>query len=129
MHTGLSRIRYFVLALSLPALNAQSVLTPSPDRTGLELGADRGAYNFTNSFETGYRFTTVGGDANLFRSVENYGNGLRLFGNSITANSKDGHGRLFDSLSLTTSGLGNDPYGMANLRIEKNEGYRYDMTW
>ena len=121
--------------LLLPALNAQSVLTPSPDRTGARdstgavLGAEWGSYNVTNSFETGYRFTTVGGDIGLFRSVENYGNGLRLFGGSFTANSKDGHGRLFDALSLTTSGLGNDPYGMANVRIEKNGLYRYDMTW
>ena len=42
--------------------------------------------------------STVGGDAHLFRSVENYGNGLRLFGGNFSAISKDGHGRFFDSL-------------------------------
>src|SRR6202022_2321133 len=58
-----------------------------------------------------------------------YGNGLRLFGGNFAATSKDGHGWLFDSLTLTTSGLGNDPYGVANFRVEKNDLYRYDMTW
>src|SRR5690348_12345158 len=106
------------LLLMVLAVNAQPVLTPSPDRTGSTdhagpaAGVDWGSYNVTNSFEAGYRFTTVGGDAGLFRSVENYGNGMRLFGSNFTANSKDGHGKLFDSLSLISSGLGNDPYGM-----------------
>jgi hypothetical protein len=115
--------------LALPALQAQPVVAPSPDRSGSSLGADWGNYHVTNSFEAGYRFTAVGGDTRLFHSVENFGNGLRLFGGSFTANSKDGHGRLFDSLSFTSSGLGNDPYGMATLRVEKNERYRYDGTW
>jgi hypothetical protein len=121
----------FLLSLLLPALQAQPVLTPSPDRlgTGSVEPAEVGPYRITNSFETGYRFTTVGGDANLFRSVENYGNGWRVFGGNFTANSKDGHGRFFDSFSLNATGLGNDPYGMTTVRLEKNERYRYDMTW
>jgi hypothetical protein len=105
------------------------VVAPSPDRPGPERGADVGAYNWTNSFEFGYRFSEVGGDQSLFRSTENYGNGVRLFGSSVTAHSKTGRGFLFDSLSLTTQGLGNDPYGTATLRVEKNERYRYDMSW
>jgi hypothetical protein len=123
------RLTTFSLLMLLPVLDGQPVLTPSPDHTGAEAGQDIGPYNVTNSFETGYRFTTVGGDADLFRSFENYGNGLRLFGGNFIAKSKDGHGRPFDSLSLGTSGLGNDPYGMANLRLDKNGLYNYDMNW
>src|SRR4051794_19936842 len=119
---------WLVLLLSLPALQAQPVLTPSPDRTNSESGAEWGPYHVTNSVETGYRFTTVGGDAGLFHSVENYGNGLRLFGGNFTAISHDGRGRLFDSLTLNVSGL-NDPYGMAHMRVEKNELFRFDLTW
>jgi hypothetical protein len=115
--------------LSLPLLHAQPVVTPSPDRTGPASGENVGAYNVTNSFEVGYRFTTVGGDASFFHNTENYGNGLRLFSGSLTANSKEGRGVLFDSLNFNTQGLGNDPYGVATLRIEKNGMYRYDMTW
>src|SRR5215471_4893854 len=129
MHQRFIRIASFHLLLLSPALYGQRVLTPSPERTGSERGNDVGAYNIVNSVETGYRFTIAGGDQNLFRSVENYGNGLRLFGGRFIANSKDGRGRLFDTFSLTASGLGNDPYGSVNLRIEKNDRYRYDMTW
>jgi hypothetical protein len=124
-----TRILYLSLILSMPLLQAQPVVAPSPDHTGSPRGENIGLYNVTNSFETGYRFTSVTGDANFFRNTENYGNGLRLFGGSLTVNSKDGHGLLFDSISLNTQGLGNDPYGLATLRVEKNQVYRYDMTW
>lgn len=123
------RIIYLSFFLSLPLLHAQPVVAPSPDRTGSSLGSDLGPFNVTNSFETGYRFSEVGGDSNLYRSNVNYGNGLRLLGGSFAAISKDGHGPGFDTLTLTTHGLGNDPYGMATVRLEKNERYSYDMTW
>src|SRR6266550_4444650 len=78
MHLRLPRTSSLSLLLLLPAIHAQSVLTPSPDRTGTAdlssaVGAEWGPYKVTNSFETGYRFTTVGGDAGLFRSVEKNG--------------------------------------------------------
>jgi hypothetical protein len=36
-------------------------------------------------------------------------------------NSKDGHGRWFDQIVLTTIGLGNDPYQSVTLRVEKEQ--------
>ncbi len=65
----------------------------------------------------------------MYDATVNYGNGIRLLSSSLTIQSKDGHGRLFDHLVLTTQGLGNDPYQSAILRIEKNRLYRYDMSW
>ncbi|MFN7923066.1 MAG: hypothetical protein U0Q16_23390 [Bryobacteraceae bacterium] len=118
-----------ILFLALSATFAQPVLTPSPDRTGTEAGVDVGPYNIVNSVETGYRFTTVGGEKSLFRSSENYGNGLRLFGADFAIKAKNGEGRYFDSFTLRTSGLGNDPYGYAGATLEKKDLYRYDMTW
>ena len=48
---------------------------------------------------------------------------------SFSIDSKDGHGHYFDQILLNTQGLGNDPYQSANLRIQKNRLYRYDMHW
>ena len=121
-------ILFLSFILSLPVLQAQALVAPSPDRTGGPRGEDWGAYNVTNSFETGYRFTEVGGDAAFFHNTENYRNGLRLFGGNFTMNSKEGHGLLFDSMTVTTQGLA-DPYSMVNVRVEKNNVYRYDMNW
>ena len=77
-------------------------------------------YNIVNSFETGYRFADISGNRDKYRSDENYRNGLRLLGSSFSANSKEGHGWLFDEIILNTQGLGNDPYEFANFRIQKN---------
>ena len=110
-------------------LSAQDVLAPTPEQVGSTRGENVGDYNITDSFEFGYRFATVFGNDGLYRSDVNYGNGLRLLGSNLTIDSKDGHGRLFDEVLLTTMGLGRDPYESVVLRIRKNRLYRYDMTW
>jgi hypothetical protein len=111
------------------ALQAQQVVAPTPDQVGSPRGDTWGDYNLTQSFETGYRFHLVGGDVGEYRSDANYGNGLRLLGSSFAMESKDGHGHYFDEILLNTSGLGNDPYESAMLRVQRNGLYRYDMTW
>jgi hypothetical protein len=111
------------------ALQAQQVVAPTPDQVGSPRGDTWDNYNLTQSFETGYRFHLVGGDAGEYRSDTNYGNGLRLLGSSFAMESKDGHGRYFDEILLNTSGLGNDPYESVMFRVQKNGLYRYDMTW
>jgi hypothetical protein len=60
-------ILFLSFILSLPLLQAQPLVAPSPDHTGGPRGEDWGAYNVTNSFETGYRFTEVGGDTAFFQ--------------------------------------------------------------
>jgi hypothetical protein len=109
---------------------AQDPVAPTRGvQVGKADGADTGNYNVVQSWELGYRFAAVGGDQGKYRSDVNYGNGIRLLGSSLTVNSKDGHGSWFDALSLTTEGLGNDPYQSVTARAEKNRLYRYDMLW
>ena len=108
---------------------AQQVVTPTPEQAGSPRGANTGDYNVMESFETGYRFAVVDGSVGTYRSDVNYGNGIRLLSGNLTVNSRDGHGRWFDQIVLTTIGLGNDPYQSATLRVEKNKLYRYDMLW
>ena len=108
---------------------AQQVVAPTPETVGSARGENAGGYNIVNSFETGYRFADIGGNRGKYRSDVNFRNGLRLLGSSFAINSKDGHGGMFDEILLNTQGLGNDPYEFANLRIQKNRLYRYDMLW
>jgi len=127
-------MRYFLVALfSIGMLSqpgaAQPTAAPTNEPVGSPRGENAGDYNITNSFETGYRWHTVDGNLGKYRSDVNFGNGIRLLGSTLTINSKDGHGHYFDELLLTTGGLGNDPYQFANLRIQKNGLYRYDLLW
>lgn len=117
-------------ALILPTvLSAQQTVAPTSDSIGNPRGDNWDNYNIVNSFEAGYRFRTVGGNVDKYNSDINFGNGIRLLGSSFSMNSKDGHGRFFDEVVLTTQGLGNDPYESATFRIQKNRLYRYDLIW
>ena len=86
-------------------------------------------YNVTQSWEVGYRYLKTYGDRDLYRSDVNYRNGIRLLGGRLTVDSRDGHGRFFDHISLNVIGLATDPYQFANLRVEKNRWYRLDSIW
>jgi len=119
-----------VLLLLPFAASAQEPVAPTTgEQVGPVRGESAGPYNVVQSWEFGYRYHEVGGDDGKYRSDVNYRNGFRLLSSSLTVNSKDGHGKWFDEIVLTTQGLGNDPYESAVLRVQKNRFYRYDMTW
>src|SRR5437764_572305 len=117
--------------LLLPAFSwAQQTVAPATEEAvGLVRGENKGNYNIVQSWELGYRYATIGGDLGKYRSDVNYRDGVRLLSSYLTVNSRDGHGHWFDELALSTQGLGNDPYGSATLRVQKNRIYRYDMLW
>ncbi|HEY2843531.1 MAG TPA: hypothetical protein VGJ09_07780 [Bryobacteraceae bacterium] len=122
-------MRGWLVAMAAVALRAQTPVAPTTESVGIPRGDTLSGYNVRQSFEAGYRWQTVGGDDGMYRSTVNYGNGLRLLSSSLSVNSVDGHGSLFDQIQLNTLGLGNDPYESATLRLEKNRLYRYDLSW
>lgn len=121
-------IAIFVLGAVATAW-AQQVAAPTPEPVGAARGDNTGGYNITQSFETGYRWSLIDGSLEKYRSDVNFRNGVRLLGTQLGVHSLDGHGRFFDELLLNTTGLGNDPYESAVLRVGRNRLYRYDMTW
>jgi hypothetical protein len=118
-----------LMAWLAAAAAAQTPVAPTPQAAGERLGENVSNYNIVNNFETGYRFSSVGGNLAQYRSSVNFGNGIRLLGSLLSVNSRDGHGAFFDQIVLTTQGLGNDPYEAAMLHVEKNRLYRYDLSW
>ncbi|HEY3455399.1 MAG TPA: hypothetical protein VGK64_12415 [Bryobacteraceae bacterium] len=116
---------FFPLAVALSG----QVVAPTPDSVGPTRGDDWKNYNIVNSFETGYRFLSLSGNQNKYRSDENFGSGVRLLSSFVGVNSKEGHGLLFDEFILSTQGLGGDPYESASLRVQKNRIYEYSLLW
>src|ERR1700690_3884936 len=111
-------LRAGALPLLAAALSAQQPVAPTPDAVGGPRGENVAGYNIVNSFETGYRFSSIDGNLGEYRSDVNYGNGLRLLSSQLSVHSLDGKGGLFDEIVLTTLGLGNDPYQSAMLRVQ-----------
>lgn len=97
--------------------------------TSQTVGDDAGDYTITTSIELGYRGIRVDGDRNKFKSDLNYKAGPRLFDTSFLMQSKDGKGQLFDSLLVTSTGWGADPYGNMRLSVEKPKWYRFEATY
>jgi hypothetical protein len=118
-----------ITLLSAGLAAAQQTVAPTPEPVGPPRGDNTAEYNIVNSIETGYRWSSIGGNEDEYKSQVNYDSGVRLLGSSLSINSRDGHGRFFDEILLNTQGLGNDPYESAVVRIQKNRLYRFDMTW
>src|ERR1035438_3581278 len=97
------KIRCWIFLAASGTLGAQQVVAPTTEKLGEARGENYGNYNITNSFETGVRFSLVGGDLGEYRSDVNYRNGLRLLGSSFSMDSKDGHGHYFDQILLNRS--------------------------
>src|SRR5689334_2586764 len=94
-------IGFLILTAAL-ACRAQDTVAPTPGTAGPRRGDNWGDYNVVNSFETGYRFLSLSGNQNKYRSDENFGSGVRLLSSFFSLHSKDGHGPLFDELVITT---------------------------
>ncbi len=102
---------------------------PKAETTSAQTGEGTGNYTITSSIELGYRGIRVDGDVNKYKSDLNYKAGPRLFDTSFLMQSKDGKGGLFNSLLITSTGWGADPYGSMRLSAEKPKWYRLDATY
>lgn len=127
--------RAVILGLSLLASLTitraqQPEASPSPKKSPeaaatQHTAADTGD-TIVGSVEVGYRGLKVDGDLNKFQSDLNYKAGPRLFDSSLFFRSKDGKGEVFDSLMVTASGWGADPFGNLRFSAEKPKLYRFD---
>jgi hypothetical protein len=126
------------LGLALVTVASAQQPTPSPipkkptaakTSTPAEAGEDLGDYMVISSIEIGYRGVKVVGDTNKYRSDLNYKAGPRLFDSSFLMKSKDGKGSLFDTLLVTSTGWGSDPYGHMRISVEKPKWYRFDGSY
>src|SRR5580704_6411095 len=81
----------------------------------------------TGSVDFGYRFTSVGGSNDTYRSVVNQGSGPRLFGLDFTI--IDPKKRLFDRLDVRAYNWGGDPYNTVHLNAAKRGIYDFNFDY
>ncbi len=122
-------IRTATLVVFGAAAWAQLPVAPSPEPVGDPKGEVWQDLNIRQSFETGIRLLSTDGNRDKYRSDVNFRNGLRLLSSKVEVHSRNGRGKWVDEVIFTTLGLGNDPYQHAALRVEKNQLYRYELSW
>ena len=81
----------------------------------------------TGSVDFGYRFTSIGGDNDVYRSVVNLGQGPRLLGLDFTI--VDPKKRLFDHLDVRANNWGGDPYNTLHINASKRGIYDFNFDY
>lgn len=85
-----------------------------------------GGFNVTSTTEVGWRWRRLSGNENKYRSDLDYKQGLRSFDTNLLLESDSGKGKYFDSLLISNTGWGSDPYGSTRVNVEKTGVYRFN---
>jgi len=88
-----------------------------------------GDFNTRGSVTAGYRFTDVKGYRPQFLQLFDLQRGFRLQDFNIFGESREGTNPFADSFSLSTSGLGGDPFPTAQLSVSKSKLYDFRANW
>ncbi len=85
-------------------------------------------YTVAATAEVGWRWRSLSGNENVYRSDLNYKQGFRTFDSNLFMHSDSGKGKYFDSLLLSNSGWGSDPNGYFRANMEKIGIYKFNST-
>src|ERR1035438_6755657 len=102
-----------------PAPTASPTAAPPAEPDGMT----RGGYQIHSSVELGYRSNDVTGSADMYDTLVNLQTGPRILDQTLTMQSVDHQGLLFDNLYLNSAGWGGDPNNYMRLRADKDKWY------
>jgi hypothetical protein len=86
-------------------------------------GITSGGYLIHTSVELGFRSTDVTGSGDMYDTLVDLQTGPRILDQTLTMQSVDHQGLLFDDLYLNSFGWGGDPNNASRLRADKNKWY------
>jgi hypothetical protein len=99
--------------------------TSSPNQNPAPEGWEGGGYTVHQSVEFGYRVADVTGSEQMYNTLVNLRTGPRLLDQSLSMQSKNHDGPLFDNLFLSSFGWGGDPNNALRLRLDKDKWYDF----
>jgi hypothetical protein len=103
--------------------------SPAPAAPAEPDGITRGGYQIHQSIELGYRTTDVTGSGDMYDTLLNLQTGPRILDQTLTMQSVDHQGLLFDNLYLNSVGWGGDPNNYLRLRADKNKWYNLQSSF
>ena len=92
-------------------------------------GITSGGYQIHSSVELGYRSNDVSGSGDMYDTLVNLQTGPRILDQTLTMQSVDHQGLLFDDLYLNSFGWGGDPNNALRLRADKNKWYNLQSSF
>ncbi len=97
----------------------------APDSSSEPEGIDSGGYRIHSSIELGYRYNNTTGSNDMYDTLVNLHSGPRLLDQTLSMQSLDHQGLLFDDLYLSSFGWGGEPNNALRLRADKNKWYNF----
>jgi len=83
---------------------------------------------WTGSVDLGYRwFSGAGGSLDTYRSVVDFGSGVRLLGLDLTLESATK--KYFDRINVRGAGWGGDPYNTAHVDAARHDWYNFSFDY
>ncbi len=92
-------------------------------------GVTSGGYLIHSSVEVGYRSTDVSGSGDMYDTLVNLQTGPRFLDQTLSMQSLDHQGPLFDNLYINSSGWGGDPNNYMRLRADKGKWYNLQSSF
>jgi hypothetical protein len=92
-------------------------------------GITSGGYQIHSSVELGYRSNDVSGNGDMYDTLVNLQTGPRILDQTLTIQSVDHQGLLFDDLYLNSFGWGGDPNNALRLRADRNKWYNLQSSF
>lgn len=123
-----NRILFIILLTVSLLFSSNSLYSQTPTSTPSGDTTTFGGYTVTSMIEVGLRGLRFDGSDEKFRSDLNYRPGFRLWNSSFRMKAEDGKGKVFDNLSVTTSGWSADPSGFIRVGMDKAGAYRFDAN-
>ena len=114
------------LCVTIPLLAQTPAQPPAADQTAASPTPSTEPW-LTGTLDFGYRFTSIGGDNDVYRSVVNLGQGPRLLGLDFTI--VDPKKRLFDHLDVRANDWGGDPYNTLHVNASKQGLYDFNFDY
>jgi hypothetical protein len=88
-------------------------------------GWETNGYVVHQSIEVGYRANDVTGSQQMYNTLVNLRTGPRLLDQSLSMQSQNHVGTLFDNLFVNSLGWGGDPNNALRFRMDKNKWYDF----
>jgi len=134
MISTLLRIRQLCLLVTTismlaAAQNTQGTGTASGQSSSAPEGWDASGYNVHQTVEFGYRGSDVTGSQAMYDSLVNLRSGPRFLEQSLSMQSVEHTGVLFDNLSISSFGWGGDPNNALRARIDKGKLYDFRASF
>ncbi len=114
-----------VLMVSSPRLLFAQSSSAGQSPSGEPEGVTSGGYRIHSSVDLGVRVNNLTGSEDMYDTLVNLQTGPRILDQTLSMQSLDHQGFLFDNLYLNSFGWGGDPNNALRIRADKGKWYNF----